>query len=64
MKLEIADDLVYVEIGRTLSDNNYGNWKLSVRVPCRSNDIDQTIEAVRTYIEGKTKEWIDIERAS
>ena len=59
MKFEILDDVVYIEIGRTISDTNYGNWKLSIRVPCRSDSVEDSINNLKEFIETKTQSWID-----
>ena len=53
MKFELLDDVCFVEIGRTVSDLNYGNWRLSVRVPCRSDNIESTIDSVKEFVESK-----------
>lgn len=57
LKLELLDDVCYIEVGRTISDFNYGNWRLSIRVPCRSGQIDTTLDEVKAFVESKLTEW-------
>lgn len=57
IKLEILDEIVFIEVGRLRSDGDYGNWKLSIRVPCRIQDIEATIDNTRAYIIDKMKGW-------
>ena len=57
MKIELMDDIVYVEVGRTQTDYNYGNWKFSLKVPCRSNDISEVAEELKIFIESKLDSW-------
>lgn len=62
MQIELMDDICYVEVGRVQNDGNYGNWRLSVKVPCKAKDIEKTEQVLISHIQDKLDEWITAER--
>ena len=57
MKIELIDDIVTIEIGRVINDGDYGNYRMSIRIPVRSNDLHDSIIELQNFVTHQIDSW-------